>query len=156
MTTSHQHFDRHAPLSVHGSVYVLELEGGRIYVGWSRNVSNRLSEHWAGVGSQMTRMYPPIRVLQLVFPADHDIENDLTRQYARTHGWQTSSCSPNVEVIGVPFRLRTRPEKNNRRPRTQPCSVNKPYGMTEVSSLRTDIRSYSSSGRATTTTPARR
>ena len=99
MTTSHhpnQHFDRHAPLSVHGSVYVLELEGGRIYVGWSRNVSNRLSEHWAGVGSQMTRMYPPIRVLQLVFPADHDIENDLTRQYARTHGWQTSSCSPNV------------------------------------------------------------
>ena len=96
MTTSLQHFDRHAPLSVHGSVYVLELEGGRIYVGWSRNVSNRLSEHWAGVGSQMTRMYPPIRVLQLVFPADHDIENDLTRQYARTHGWQTFSGSPNV------------------------------------------------------------
>jgi hypothetical protein len=35
---------RHEPLSLFGTCYVLELTGGRVYIGWSRNLSNRLSE----------------------------------------------------------------------------------------------------------------
>ena len=58
---------RYEPLSLFGACYVLELAGGRVYIGWSRNLSNRLSEHWAGSGSIMTRTYPPVRVLQVVF-----------------------------------------------------------------------------------------
>ena len=46
---------RYEPLSLFGACYVLELAGGRVYIGWSRNLSNRLSEHWAGSGSIMTR-----------------------------------------------------------------------------------------------------
>ena len=87
---------RYEPLSLFGACYVLELAGGRVYIGWSRNLSNRLSEHWAGSGSIMTRTYPPVRVLQVVFPADYTVENNLTKHYAKCRGWEKADGSPNV------------------------------------------------------------
>ena len=87
---------RYEPLSLFGACYVLELAGGRIYIGWSRNLSNRLSEHWAGSGSIMTRTYPPVRVLQVVFPADYTVENNLTKHYAKCRGWEKADGTPNV------------------------------------------------------------
>ena len=87
---------RYEPLSLFGACYVLELAGGRVYVGWSRNLSNRLSEHWAGSGSIMTRTYPPVRVLQVVFPADYTVENNLTKHYAKCRGWEKADGTPNV------------------------------------------------------------
>ena len=44
---------RYEPLSLFGACCVLELAGGRVYIGWSRNLSNRLSEHWAGSGQPL-------------------------------------------------------------------------------------------------------
>lgn len=44
------------------SVYVLELEGGRVYVGSSKDVPRRLSQHAAGSGSAYTRLYRPTGV----------------------------------------------------------------------------------------------
>jgi hypothetical protein len=41
---------------------VLELEGGRVYVGSSKNVQRRLSQHAAGSGSAYTRLYRPTGV----------------------------------------------------------------------------------------------
>ena len=87
---------RYEPLSLFGACYVLELAGGRVYIGWSRNLSNRLSEHWAGSGSIMTRTYPPVRVLQVVFPADYTVENNLTKHYAKCRGWEKADGTPNV------------------------------------------------------------
>jgi predicted GIY-YIG superfamily endonuclease len=95
-TTAMTSIERYKPLNVFGACYVLELTGGRVYVGWSRNLSSRLSEHWAGNGSVMTRTYPPIKVLQIVFPADHTIENKLTKHYANCRGWQKADNTPNV------------------------------------------------------------
>ena len=95
---------RYEPLSLFGACYVLELAGGRVYVGWSRNLSNRLSEHWAGSGSIMTRTYPPVRVLQVVFPADYTVENNLTKHYAKCRGWEKADGSPNVR--GGDYRTR--------------------------------------------------
>ena len=87
---------RYEPLSLFGACYVLELAGGRVYIGWSRNLSNRLSEHWAGSGSIMTRTYPPVRVLQVIFPADYTVENNLTKHYAKCRGWEKADGTPNV------------------------------------------------------------
>lgn len=44
------------------SVYVLELENGRVYVGSSANVNRRIQQHMSGCGSAYTRVYKPTGV----------------------------------------------------------------------------------------------
>ena len=44
------------------SVYVLELEDGRVYVGSSANVNRRIQQHMSGCGSAYTRLYKPTGV----------------------------------------------------------------------------------------------
>jgi predicted GIY-YIG superfamily endonuclease len=50
------------PVSPKSSVYVLELEGGRVYVGSSKDVPKRIAQHTAGYGSAYTRLYRPTGV----------------------------------------------------------------------------------------------
>jgi hypothetical protein len=45
--------------SKHASIYVLELEGGFIYVGKSKNVEHRISQHMNKRGAVFTRMHHP-------------------------------------------------------------------------------------------------
>lgn len=48
--------------TLHGStsgVYVLELEGGYVYVGKSGNIQLRMKQHMTGVGSVFTRAHKP-------------------------------------------------------------------------------------------------
>ena len=55
------------------TVYVLELEGGRVYVGSSKDVPRRLAQHLKGTGSAYTRAYPPTGVL---LPRLGNVEGD--------------------------------------------------------------------------------
>ena len=50
------------PRSLKTSVYVLELEDGRVYVGSSKDVPRRISQHKAGSGSAYTKIYRPTGV----------------------------------------------------------------------------------------------
>ena len=50
------------PLSPKASVYILELEDGRVYVGSSRDVPRRIVQHSVGSGSAYTRIYQPTGV----------------------------------------------------------------------------------------------
>jgi hypothetical protein len=43
----------------YASIYVLELEGGFIYVGKSNNVEHRINQHMNKRGAVFTRMHPP-------------------------------------------------------------------------------------------------
>jgi predicted GIY-YIG superfamily endonuclease len=52
-----------ASTSLPTSVYILELEGGRVYVGSSTNVQRRIAQHNAGTGSAFTRAYKPTGTL---------------------------------------------------------------------------------------------
>ena len=63
-TTQHQvvQVPPRLPPSPKASVYVLELEDGRVYVGSSRDVQRRISQHAAGSGSAYTRVYRPTGV----------------------------------------------------------------------------------------------
>jgi predicted GIY-YIG superfamily endonuclease len=45
------------------SVYILELDQGRVYGGSSKDVQRRLQQHVAGSGSAYTRVYRPTGVL---------------------------------------------------------------------------------------------
>lgn len=45
------------------SVYIIELECGRVYVGSSKNIKRRINQHNAGLGSAYTRIYKPTGVI---------------------------------------------------------------------------------------------
>lgn len=61
------------PPSPKTSVYILELEDGRVYVGSSRDVPRRVSQHASGSGSAYTRIYKPTGVL---LPRLGNVEGD--------------------------------------------------------------------------------
>lgn len=47
-------------------VYVLELENGNYYVGFSKNIPKRLKLHFSGKGSMWTKLHKPIRVVETI------------------------------------------------------------------------------------------
>jgi predicted GIY-YIG superfamily endonuclease len=73
-------------------VYVLELEDGRVYVGSSKDVPKRISQHAAGSGSAYTRMYRPtgVRLPRLgnVEGEGDAAERDETLRYMMVRGIQ--------------------------------------------------------------------
>ena len=53
-------------------IYILELEGGKYYVGKSHNLESRLHSHFSGRGAAWTKLHKPIRVLETIDTADED------------------------------------------------------------------------------------
>jgi hypothetical protein len=73
--------------SSQGRVYVLILEGGRWYVGWSRDsVGKRLKNHLRGGGTRWTRIYPP-RGVVAIYPGDKGFEKWMTVKLMRLFSW---------------------------------------------------------------------
>ena len=77
------------------AVYVLLLSGGRRYVGISLQLSHRLAAHWSGLGATATKLYKPIAVERIVYPASTSVERAVTLQLMREaivehgpDGWQ--------------------------------------------------------------------
>ena len=51
-------------------VYVLELEHGKYYVGKTTNVPRRFKQHLSGSSSIWTRMFRPIRIINIIHECD--------------------------------------------------------------------------------------
>lgn len=58
-----------------GAVYVLELPGGKYYVGKSRDIERRQAQHVNGVGSAWTRAHGVIRSVPTTTRAMEDLES---------------------------------------------------------------------------------
>jgi hypothetical protein len=69
-----------------GHVYVLKLEGGKFYVGYSREVETRIASHFLGLGAKFTQKYKPLEVVS-VKPGDLLLENVTTIALMAVHGW---------------------------------------------------------------------
>ncbi len=86
-----------------GFVYVLELEGGNWYVGWSADLHTRIASHFLGAGSKWTQLHRPISV-HSVRPGDTMLETCVTVALMCKHGWERvrggSYC--NVEMTKPP------------------------------------------------------
>lgn len=68
------------------SVYVLQLEGGKYYVGRSVNPKKRFAEHLNGQGSAWTSQYTPIRLLQTTPSTSPFDENKVTKEFMAKYG----------------------------------------------------------------------
>ena len=88
------------------SVYVLELEGGNFYVGYSDGIPRRIAEHWLGRGSMWTRTHPPVRMLDAV-PGGKDLENATTIALMIKHDWRHvrggAWCSTELRSMPIPM-----------------------------------------------------
>lgn len=95
-----------------GWIYVLKCRGGRFYVGFSRNLSNRLKQHFTGNGAHFTRVHKPLRVLALRKTEWEEGEFSLWYSYARQHGTaRVGGYSPYVcRALGFtwPFASKTK------------------------------------------------
>jgi len=94
-------------------LYVLELAGGKFYVGQAKDPDRRIRKHFNGSGSQWTRMHRPVREVSRELLAGVDYrageiaENTLVVQLMRLHGYQNvrggffTSISAEMVVKGL-------------------------------------------------------
>jgi len=67
-------------------IYVLKLEKGKYYIGKTNNPKFRLNVHFDLNGSEWTKKYKPIKVLELKSNCDNYDEDKITRQYMDKYG----------------------------------------------------------------------
>jgi predicted GIY-YIG superfamily endonuclease len=68
------------------NIYVLQLEGGKWYVGKSNNIVSRLKEHLSGTGSVWTKKYRPISVHKTLENVSAFEEDKVTKEYMAKYG----------------------------------------------------------------------
>jgi predicted GIY-YIG superfamily endonuclease len=69
------------------TVYILLCQGNRYYVGKTdRPLESRIEEHFTNNGSEWTKRYMPIRVVQVVRNVDGLDEDRYTKIYMRRYG----------------------------------------------------------------------
>ena len=67
-------------------IYVLQLQEGKYYVGKTNNPQFRLESHFNSNGSEWTKLYKPLRLLELKPNCDDYDEDKITRQYMDKYG----------------------------------------------------------------------
>jgi hypothetical protein len=67
-------------------IYVLQLEGGKYYVGKSDDVQQRIEDHMSSGGSAWTRKYKPLKVVQTISNASIFDEDKYTKIYMNKYG----------------------------------------------------------------------
>ena len=87
-TTKHtESKDINAPTAI----YKMNLEGGKKYVGKTKDVDRRMDQHFSGNGAKVTKKFKPIdaKVIDEVpgFFSD-DVEQDYTEEYIDKYGYE--------------------------------------------------------------------
>jgi len=67
-------------------IYILRLEKGKYYVGKTNSPEFRIDKHFNSNGSTWTRLYKPIKVLELKPDCDDYDEDKITIQYMDKYG----------------------------------------------------------------------
>jgi len=67
-------------------IYILELEGGKYYIGKTSNPEFRINQHFNKDGSMWTRKYRPIRLYSLIPDCDNFDEDKYTKIYMKKFG----------------------------------------------------------------------
>lgn len=67
-------------------IYILELESKKYYIGKTTNPNFRIKQHFNYNGSEWTKKYKPIKVLQLISKCDNFDEDKYTLKYMEQYG----------------------------------------------------------------------
>ena len=67
-------------------IYILQLEQGKYYVGKTINPSFRLESHFNSNGSAWTKLYRPIKMVELIPNCDDYDEDKYTRMFMDKYG----------------------------------------------------------------------
>jgi predicted GIY-YIG superfamily endonuclease len=68
------------------SLYVLQLSGGKYYVGTTRDIKRRVEEHARGDGSEWTRQHKLVKVIETRRLKDEHDENNTTKDLMKKYG----------------------------------------------------------------------
>ena len=67
-------------------IYILQLTGGRYYVGKTNNIARRYQEHLNGSGSAWTRRWPPTTLVKTVDATSPFDEDKTVKEYMAKYG----------------------------------------------------------------------
>jgi cellular nucleic acid-binding protein len=67
-------------------IYIIQLEKGKYYIGKTNNPQFRLESHFNSNGSEWTKIYKPLRVIEVKPNCDDYDEDKITRQYMDKYG----------------------------------------------------------------------
>lgn len=67
-------------------LYILQLQGGKYYVGKTTDMNRRYQEHKSGKGSSWTSTYKPIKILEVRPVKDAHDENNTTKDLMKKYG----------------------------------------------------------------------
>ncbi len=79
-------------------VYVLGLEKGKIYVGWSGDIDKRIAQHFAGKGAQWTQHHKPVKVHFKLQGGTLQDETNITKCLLNIHGLDVVRGGPYTSV----------------------------------------------------------
>ena len=65
--------------------YVLELTDNKYYVGKTKDIKNRIENHFTTGGSSFTKIYKPLKIVLI---RHQNQEKELTIEYMKKYGWQ--------------------------------------------------------------------
>jgi hypothetical protein len=82
--------------------YVLKLENNNWYVGKSKSLHHRLTDHFSGEGAKWTKIHRPIEVKE-IRPGNY--EKETTLEYMGKYGIEVvrgfSWCQPTLSKYGM-------------------------------------------------------
>ncbi len=84
-------------------IYVIECQQGKYYVGKSKDVDARLSEHFTNNGSERTKLYKPIKVVGRYNNCDVFDEDKYTIKMMEKYG--VNNVRGGSFVIPIPIRF---------------------------------------------------
>ena len=76
-------------------IYVLKLEKNKRYIGYTKNLKSRMSDHFEGLGAKATQKYKPLYVENIfifdekkIYKHPLTIEHDIVKQYVKKYGYR--------------------------------------------------------------------
>lgn len=69
-----------------GTIYVLRLEGGYYYIGYTRYFQLRMRQHFEGRGAKFTQLHKPIEIVETLQNRTKRSEHSVTKRYIRKYG----------------------------------------------------------------------
>jgi predicted GIY-YIG superfamily endonuclease len=67
-------------------LYILQLEGGKYYVGKTASPSDRYKQHLAGTGAAWTKKFKPTKMIEVRTLKDAHDETNTTKDLMKKHG----------------------------------------------------------------------